>query len=89
MTGAIPPYGANFQKRSAREWHAWYGSAMYAWRGDTSYYIRADKTSHKWWVFHYEIPMSGEFHTLTHAMAAFLLAVAALKIPDIRKVAQP
>ena len=82
--GGIPPYGKNFHLVSADKWSPEYNSSMYAWKGDTDYYIRSDKTSKKWWVFHRGMPVSGVFPSLTVAMDGFLKAVTALRIEDIR-----
>lgn len=50
MTGQIPPYGKHL-RREEREWHPEMSSTVYVSKLDPRWYVRSDKTSHRWWVF--------------------------------------
>jgi len=52
MTGQIPPYGKNFKHDRAKGWHPVLGQAIYVLKRDNEWFIRADKGSKRWYVFH-------------------------------------
>ena len=51
MTGQIPPYGENF-KRESTSWHPVLGNTIYVLKIDNEWFIRPDKKSKRWYVFH-------------------------------------
>jgi hypothetical protein len=52
MTGQIPKYGEHFRWESVRGWHPSLASRVYALKADGDWFIRSDKTSKRWQVFH-------------------------------------
>ena len=52
MTGQIPPYGVNFRRESMNAWHPTMGSRIYVLKQDNEWFIRADKSSKQWQLFH-------------------------------------
>ena len=51
MTGQIPPYGVNFRREST-SWNAVFGNTIYVLKRDNEWFIRSDKKSKQWWLFH-------------------------------------
>lgn len=52
MTGQIPPYGKNFKHDRVGSYHPVLNDAIYVFRRDEMWFIRADKGSKRWYVFH-------------------------------------
>jgi hypothetical protein len=71
MTGKIPKYGAHFRLGSA-EWHPEYGRSLYILKKDGSWWIRSDKTSKRWQLFHNSLPVGKVQPSLTEAMSLML-----------------
>jgi hypothetical protein len=51
MTGRIPKYGAHF-KQVGLPYHATLSSTTYVLKIDNNWFIRSDKTSKRWYIFH-------------------------------------
>lgn len=51
MTGRIPPYGENFTRKST-SYHPAYANRVFVLKIDNEWFIRSDKTSKHWQVFH-------------------------------------
>jgi hypothetical protein len=71
MTGQIPKYGAHFRLGSA-EWHPTLGMSLYILKKDAQWYIRSDKTSKRWYVFHNNTHMGRVQPSLREAMSLLL-----------------
>ena len=52
MSGQIPPYGVNFRRENVDGWDPVFGSRVYVLKRDNEWFIRADKPSKRWFVFH-------------------------------------
>jgi hypothetical protein len=74
MSGQIPPYGKNFKIGSAT-YHPTLGSSIYMYKWDHHWYIRADKGSKRWYIFHNDIHMGKVWPSLTVAMSKFVEGV--------------
>lgn len=48
MTGQIPKYGENFRLERVNEYSATLSHSAYVLKRDPRWFIRSDKTSHKW-----------------------------------------
>jgi hypothetical protein len=68
MTGQIPPYGRNFRHDRANAYHPALGQAIYRFKWDERWYIRADKSSKRWYIFDGETQMGRVWPSLTVAM---------------------
>ena len=79
MTGQIPPYGKNFRHDRAAKYHPSLGQALYILKWDEHWYIRADKGSKRWYIFHSghqgAIHMGKVWPSLTVAMAKLMEGV--------------
>jgi hypothetical protein len=75
MTGQIPPYGKNFLHKRADSYHPSLGQAVYHYKWDQHWYIRADKTAKRWYIFHDNIHMGKVWPSLTVAMAKLVEGV--------------
>lgn len=69
MTGAIPKYGEYFRRRRV-DYTPGASHTLYVLKSNPDWYIRADSTSERWWVFNPAMPVAGPFATLTEAMPA-------------------
>ncbi len=67
MTGQIPRYGKHFRLVQG-EYDPEYNSSLYISKNDVTWVIRSDKTSKKWYIFHYGHDMGVVFPSLTVAM---------------------
>jgi len=52
MTGSIPPYGESFRREEVVEWHPELSRTAYVLKQDPRWFIRSDKTSHIWYIYH-------------------------------------
>lgn len=52
MTGQIPPYGHGFRREST-PYHPVLANTVYVLKDDDRWYIRSDKTSHKWQIYRF------------------------------------
>ena len=68
MSGQIPAYGKNF-KLGRGPYHLTLGSSIYILKWDQHWYIRAEKGSKRWYIFHDDIHMGKVWPSLTVAMA--------------------
>jgi hypothetical protein len=75
MTGQIPPYGKNFKHDRADSYHPSLGQALYRFKWDEHWYIRADKGSKRWYIFHNDINMGKVWPSLTVAMSKLVEGV--------------
>jgi len=80
MTGQIPPYGKRgFQWEPVR-WHPELASRVYALKADGDWFIRSDRSSERWQVFHGRDRDTATPHgkpqpTLTRAMDLLLAGI--------------
>jgi hypothetical protein len=51
MSGQIPPYGVNFRREST-SYHPTLANRVFVLKRDNEWFIRSDKTSKHWQVFH-------------------------------------
>lgn len=68
MTGQIPKYGKNFRLEQAKDYHATLSHCFYVLKEDSSWYIRSDKTSKHWQIFHNNEPIGNALPSLGKAM---------------------
>ncbi|HWI69476.1 MAG TPA: hypothetical protein VNS88_14070 [Nitrospiraceae bacterium] len=92
MTGQIPKYGENF-KHDRLPYHPKLASTIYILKRDEEWFIRSDKTSKHWQVFHGSFrdlatPMGKTQPSMTKAMQLLLDGIAD-GYYDIREEAQP
>lgn len=59
MTGQIPPYGKNFQRES-EPWTPDLANTVYVLKRDPAWFIRSDKTSKTWRVYHWHLDHNRE-----------------------------
>jgi hypothetical protein len=52
MTGQIPKYGQNFKWERINGYHPTLAHRAYVLKRDEKWFIRADKTSERWYIFH-------------------------------------
>jgi hypothetical protein len=52
MTGKIPPYGENFRHARVGSYHPVLSDTIYVLKVDNEWFIRSDKPSKRWYVFH-------------------------------------
>jgi hypothetical protein len=52
MTGQIPPYGKNFKHDRVGSYSPTFSDTIYVLKVDNEWFIRADKKSKRWQVFH-------------------------------------
>ena len=52
MTGQIPTYGDNFKHEHVAGYHPVLASRAYVLKIDNEWFIRSDKSSKRWYVFH-------------------------------------
>ncbi|HWI66829.1 MAG TPA: hypothetical protein VNS88_00360 [Nitrospiraceae bacterium] len=52
MSGQIPSYGKNFKHSRTASYHPTLSSTYYMLKEDNEWFIRPDKTSKHWQVFH-------------------------------------
>ena len=52
MTGQIPTYGDDFKHEHIAGWHPVLASRAYVLKIDNEWFIRSDKSSKRWYVFH-------------------------------------
>jgi len=76
MSGQIPPYGENFERESM-PYHPTMSNTIYKLKIDDDWFIRSDKTSKHWQVFHGSFrdlatPMGKVQPSLTKAMQLLL-----------------
>lgn len=80
MTGQIPKYGQHFRREST-PYHPVHAGRVYAFKRDPSWFIRSDKTSERWTIYHgrdrvtanaVSVPQS----TFTEAMGLLLAGVS-------------
>jgi hypothetical protein len=73
--GQIPPYGKNFERKSL-PYHPSLASRAYVLKQDSRWYIRSDKTSGVWTIFHTyagtTVPMGKSLPTFGLAMQRLL-----------------
>ena len=80
MTGQIPPYGANF-RRVSLDWSRELSNTAYVLKQDQRWFIRSDKTSHIWHIYHgptidRAVRMGTPCRTLGMAMDRLLFGIA-------------
>jgi len=81
MTGQIPKYGANFRLDDAG-YHPELSRSVYVLKTDRTWFIRSDRTSKKWGIYHGApfndaTPVNLTYRTLTLAMEALVNAIEA------------
>jgi hypothetical protein len=52
MTGQIPQYGKNFKHGRVGSYHPVLNDTIYIFKLDEEWFIRADKGSKRWYIFH-------------------------------------
>jgi len=62
MTGQIPPYGKNFRLES-EPWTSDLANRSYVLKRDPHWFIRSDKTSKTWRVYHWHLTYSRDLAT--------------------------
>jgi hypothetical protein len=62
MTGRIPPYGQHF-RRESEPWTPGLGNRVYVLKSDPAWFIRSDKTSGTWRVYHWHLDRNRELAT--------------------------
>jgi len=80
MTGQIPPYGEHFERVSL-DYSPDLSNTAYLLKSDRRWYIRSDKTSHKWRIYHgvtvdSAVPEGAVQRTMTEVMRLLLDGVA-------------
>lgn len=60
MSGQIPPYGEHFRRVSERWVPVNLASRVYVLKIDPAWFIRSDKTSETWHVYHWHLDHSRE-----------------------------
>jgi hypothetical protein len=80
MTGQIPKYGKNFRHGRVGIWSPEFTDTIYMLKADPEWFIRSDKTSKRWSIFHgYDRDTAVKFGkvwpSMTVAMARLLEGV--------------
>jgi hypothetical protein len=73
MTGQIPKYGQNFKLEHVDGYHPTLSHSAYVLKRDSKWFIRSDKASKRWQIFHGEVrdtaaPVGKVHPSLTKAM---------------------
>lgn len=83
MTGQIPPYGKHFRLESER-WTPDLANRVYVLKTDPAWFLRSDKTSKTWRVYHWNLdhdrelasPVGTPLPSLSAAMTRLLDGIA-------------
>lgn len=81
MTGQIPKYGENFRHDRVGSYHPTLSDTIYILKDDEEWFIRSDKTSKHWRLFHgmdrdQAVPHGRLQPSLTLAMSMMLEGIA-------------